>query len=130
MSTPQGPSHSTHRIVFGFVSARNGPAQGDPATITYNFVGLFEIPSLRTTNLRADNLTPTRRISSGAQIIAAQPGDSARLIYTSYGTCFEVFEGIPFVEACGQEGDPGAAMLRIVSAMTDAQRRNLKELLA
>lgn len=85
---------------MGFIVKRNGPAQGNPASITYDFVGIYEIPSGRKVNLYRTAIVPTRRISSGAQVIAAAEGDPAELSFGPLGERFYVTEGIPFQEAC------------------------------
>jgi hypothetical protein len=122
--------HSSWRRIFGVVAARNGPAQGDPAGITYTIVGLWEVPSGRRVKVVFNNAVPTRRISQGAQIIAANIGAPCDTTIGPSGTHHEIKEGIPFVEACGQDSDFASIVARAISQMTPTQRQNIREILA
>ena len=93
--------YGTMRRWDGVIVARQGavsgtPPEGDPAVITYTAVAVNTTDQVRLTNH-----LPTRRISRGAKILVAEPGDPCVIhFFNNAFYLFPLTEGIPFSEAC------------------------------
>lgn len=87
---------TTVHVYEGIITARTGPAQGDPTTIRY---------TARAVNTRhkvgVDNVVPKWRYWRAPEIIAADVGTPCRLRVVKGGgfdevQLYDVQEGIPF----------------------------------
>ncbi len=93
------PRDTPYIRMTGIVLARNGPAEGEPADISYDIlVGDEEGSKLFT------GVQPTRRVSVGAQVIGADEGAPAEVVIFKGSAHFYVPEGIPFDECAGGAG--------------------------
>lgn len=95
---------STITKVYGATYGVNGD---DPLLVKYDAVAdeISDSPTARV-SLKLTANTPRRRISSGANIIAAQVDDPCWICVRGDDnkTFLVVAEGIPFVEACPEVG--------------------------
>ena len=86
---------SNVRVYDGLITARHGPAYGDPLLITYSAESVNAGDKVAIANH-----LPTRRISVGAKIVAAEPLDPCRIVVRGTDIFLHVIEGIKFREAC------------------------------
>lgn len=89
---------------WGTITARQGAVvalpgggnKGDPAVITYSAT-----VDEKGVVMRIENHSPRRRISRGANVIVAEPGDPCVVqVRGDKVFLWAITEGIPFTEAC------------------------------
>lgn len=90
----------TVRVYAGVITraygASGNPPQGDPAQVKYD-ARAVNTPD----GVPLINHQPKRRIASGVNVLAAQPGDPCTIVIVGREVFLHAYtEGIPFVEAC------------------------------
>jgi hypothetical protein len=87
----------TYKRHNGIITKRTGPIEGDPLTITYD---AMVVDGPMKGKLKVTNHLPKRRVSKGAMVISADPGDPCEFVVVGDKVFLYVHEGIPFQEAC------------------------------
>lgn len=101
-------TRSTYKLVPAIILERQGAVtpfagggnMGDPAVITYTAHGFVDLISGSRGNWQVTARKPTRRISAGAKVLVAEPGDPCWIVMVGDNNFLHVTEGVPFVEAC------------------------------
>jgi hypothetical protein len=82
------------------VTVRHGPQVGLPSEITYSAIAIGTLDQIA-----IQSMPPTRRVSDGAKVVAAEPGDWCKIVIRGGEVFLFVAEGIKFKECSTERPD-------------------------